>query len=73
MNHRCAMQGSLRGNDNEVRISVEVVVGPHPMVELTAARTLMLLLKELQADHVPVRLVQVALTGQLEGGWGHQR
>jgi hypothetical protein len=64
MNRRCVAQRSV-GNDNDVRISVEVLVGPHPMVELTAARTLMLLLEQLQADRVPVHLVQVALTGQL--------
>jgi hypothetical protein len=39
---------------------------------LTVAKTLMLLWEELQADHVPVHLVQVAVTGQL-GGEGHAR
>jgi hypothetical protein len=69
---RCTVQRSLRANDNEVRISVEVLVDPHPLVPLTVARTLMLLWEELQADHVPVHLVQVAVTGQL-GGEGHAR
>jgi hypothetical protein len=65
VNRRCMVQRSVLPNDSEVRISVEVLVGPHPMVELTAARTLMLLLEELHADRVPVHVVQVALTGQL--------
>ena len=65
MNRRCMVQRCLRVNDDEVHIRVEVIVGPHPMVELTAARTLMLLLEELRADRVPVHVVQVALSGQL--------
>jgi hypothetical protein len=35
------------------------------MIELTAARALMLLVEELAADRVPVRLVQVGLVGAL--------
>jgi hypothetical protein len=65
--HRCMAQRPPRANDNEVRISVEVLVDPHPLVRLTAARTLMLLWEELQVDHVPVHLVQVAVSGQLSG------
>ena len=65
MNRRCMARRSLRANENEVRISVEVLVDRHPLVSLTAARTLMLLWEELQVDHVPVHLVQVAVTGQL--------
>ena len=63
--HRCEKGRALHADSDDVRISVELLVGPHEMVELTAARTLMLLLRELEADRVPVRLAQVALAGAL--------
>jgi hypothetical protein len=65
VNRQCMVQRSLRANDSEVRISVEVIVDPHPLVHLTAGRALLVLLQELQDDGVPVHLVQVALSGQL--------
>jgi hypothetical protein len=51
--------------EGEIRISVEVLVRPHPLVHLTAGRALMVLLQELQDDQVPVCLVRVGLSGQL--------
>lgn len=49
-------------------MTVEVYLRPHPLVHLTSGRVLMILLQELADDRVPVRLVQVALSGQLRGG-----
>jgi hypothetical protein len=42
-----------------------VTVGDHPMIGLTAARVLMIVLDELQADGVPVRHVEIGLEGSL--------
>jgi hypothetical protein len=67
VNRRCVVRESVPACDDGIRIRVEVTVGPHPMVELTAARTMLVLLEELRVDRVPVRLVQVAVCGQL---WG---
>ncbi len=65
--NRCTVhrQRSLRADDREVRIRLEVFVAPHPSVHVSAGRALMVLLQELQDDRIPVRLVQVALSGQL--------
>ena len=68
MNRRCPSRQSVRADDGEIRISVEVYLRPHPLVQLTTARTLMILLQEFQDERVPVRLVQVALSGKLRGG-----
>jgi hypothetical protein len=67
VNRRCSAR-SVCVDDDEVRVSVEVYVGPHPLVHLTTGRVLMILLQELQDDRVPVHLVRVALSGQLGAG-----
>jgi hypothetical protein len=63
VNRRCVTQRSGRGGDSEIRISVEVFVGPHRLVHLTAGRVLMIVLEELQDDRVPIHLVRVGLSG----------
>jgi hypothetical protein len=68
VNRRCAIRRSACCDDREIRITVEVYVRPHPSVQLTTARALMILLQELADDRVPVRLMRVALSGRLWGG-----
>lgn len=63
MKRRCDAQRSGRGADSETRISVEVFVGPHRLVHLTAGRVLMIMLEELRDDRVPIHLVRVAVSG----------
>jgi hypothetical protein len=66
MNRRCAVQRGVRADcGGHIRIRVEVLVDRHPLVHLTAGRTLMVLLQELQDDRVPVQLVRVAVSGRL--------
>jgi hypothetical protein len=67
MNRRCPRR-QVDADDGEIRIGVEVYLGPHPSVHFAAGRALMILLQELQDDRIPVRLVQVGLSGQLGTG-----
>ena len=57
--------GSSRPAAGEVGLRVVVTVGDHPMIGLTAARVLMIVVDELQADGVPVRRVEIGLEGPL--------
>jgi hypothetical protein len=68
MNRRCPSRRRVDVDDGEIRISLEVYLGPHPSVHFTAGRALMILLQELRDDRIPVRLVQVGLSGQLGTG-----
>jgi hypothetical protein len=49
----------------ELCVRLVVTVGAHPMLELTVARVLMIVLDELQADHVPLRRLELGLDGPL--------
>jgi hypothetical protein len=49
----------------ELHLRLCLTVGDHPMLGLTAARVLMILVDELQADHVPLRHLEIGLEGPL--------
>jgi hypothetical protein len=53
------------GSGDELVLRLELSLGPHPMVELTAARLMMVALEELARDHVPVARLKLALQGRL--------
>jgi hypothetical protein len=53
-------------------VQIVVRVGDHPMIELTVARMLVIVLEELQADRVPVRRVEIGVDGPLPQRPGRQ-
>lgn len=61
---RC-QRGTRPLASDELVLHIELSVRPHPMVELTAARLLMVTLEELQRDHVLVHRLEVGLQGRL--------
>jgi hypothetical protein len=65
MSGRCPARRSIPPASTGIRITVVLAVDAHPMVELTVARTLMILLEELRADKVPVRQAEIGLSGGL--------
>jgi hypothetical protein len=50
---------------DELCVHLAIRVGAHPMLGLTVARVMMILIDELHADHVPLRQLELGVDGPL--------